>query len=459
MKGSNKPAPEKKSWLENLKVSSKNIFSSRKNNTEETVPLNANTPTASLFKEDEFEVFESSPIIQNNYELTSRPSTILVRPRKRSSSTGDLFALMASQDLDKVEMEFKKPNTVTTKKIIPKSEKKLEISECKILLIGVPGCGKNQIMDLLRSFVTHKFQEGQQKSAIWESWKTLVRIFSNTSYLKSKITNRFKTVREQSAPLLQVVDDSAIDYRGHVRSEFEVAGQPELVPASGVPTKHAFAKASNVSKQDEEIGNSNAMEPLEGTNKKIIGTTKISVTKKDEPSGIQDIIKLKHNNFLLKILSVNSNYGQNTVWLPEFDNSLALFYICPISQYDEYYRDGDKKRNYVYDSINIFKEISTQTQFSKLPIVVLFNKVDEFKKKVVDGVDLSTIFPKYIGGRDADNAIKYLKRRFKKRNTNKDRTLLFFLINDFEAKCIQTIFEGVRAVVIDRNLRDSNLFL
>jgi len=126
MKGSNKPAPEKKSWLENLKVSSKNIFSSRKNNnnTEEGVPLSPNTTTAtSLFKVDEFEVFESSPFIQNNYELTSRPPTISVRPRKRSSSTGDLFALMASQDLDKAELGFKKPITITTKKILLKVKK------------------------------------------------------------------------------------------------------------------------------------------------------------------------------------------------------------------------------------------------------------------------------------------------------------------------------------------------
>jgi len=206
----------------------------------------------------------------------------------------------------------------------------------------VPGCGKNQIMDLLRSFVTHKFQEGQQKSAIWESWKNLVRIFSNTSYLKLKITNRFKIVREQSAPLLQVVDDSAIDYRGQMRHEFEDAGQSGRVPVSDAPTKLVFSKVTNITKQDEEVGNSNAKEQLEGANK-IIGTTKICVPKKDEPAGIQDIIKLKHNNFLLKILSVNSNYGQNTEWLPEFDNSLALFYICPISQYDEYYRDGEKK--------------------------------------------------------------------------------------------------------------------
>jgi len=314
-------------------------------------------------------------------------------------------------------------------------------------------------MDHFRSFVTHKFQEGnpKQKNAIWESWRNLVRIFSKVSYVKLKITKSFKIVREQSSPLLQVVDDSAIDYRSHGRHELD-AKEPDLVPAFDAPANHALQNVSNISKQDAETGNTNAAEQLEATNKKIMSNTKTSVPKKEEPSGIQDIIKLKHNDFLLKILCVNTNYGQNTVWLPEFDNSLALFYVCPVSQYDEYYRDGEKRRNYVFDSINVFEEMCTQTQFSKLPIVVLFNKIDEFKKKVVNGLDLSTIFPKYVGGRDADNAIKYLKRRFKKRNANKERTLLFYLINDFEVNCVQTIFEGIRAVIIERNLKDSNLF-
>jgi len=97
------------------------------------------------------------------------------------------------------------------------------------------------------------------------------------------------------------------------------------------------------------------------------------------------------------------------------------------------------------ESLVLFEEICNSRYFQDIPIVLFFNKMDLFKEKIKQ-VDLSVCFKDYQGGKDYDNAIKYITSAFLDKNQDDQKKILTFCTCATDTDNIKEAFKGVTSL-------------
>jgi guanine nucleotide-binding protein G(i) subunit alpha len=124
----------------------------------------------------------------------------------------------------------------------------------------------------------------------------------------------------------------------------------------------------------------------------------------------------------------------------------AIVFVVSLSEYDlKCYEDDSTMR--MKESLVLFDEICNSKFFQNTPIILLFNKDDLFKKKI-QNVDLKCCFEKYEGGKDYNNALKYIEVMFRKQNQDesKEARIKTFVSCATDTENIKRIFEDVKKI-------------
>jgi len=106
-------------------------------------------------------------------------------------------------------------------------------------------------------------------------------------------------------------------------------------------------------------------------------------------------------------------------WIHCFEGVAAIVFVVSLSEYDlKCYEDDSTMR--MKESLVLFDEICNSKFFQNTPIILLFNKEDLFRQKIKN-VDLKICFEKYEGGKDYNNALKYIEVMFRKQNQDETK--------------------------------------
>ncbi|EGG06743.1 uncharacterized protein MELLADRAFT_35984, partial [Melampsora larici-populina 98AG31] len=115
--------------------------------------------------------------------------------------------------------------------------------------------------------------------------------------------------------------------------------------------------------------------------------------------------------------------GKHDNWLPHFEDSGAVVFVCAISSFNEVLRD-EPGTNKMVEALKSFESIAKNGILAKVAIVVLFNKCDVLAKKLKKGqVQVSQYFPKFDGNNEVQDVIRYFASQFSKLNAFPSRKI------------------------------------
>ena len=148
---------------------------------------------------------------------------------------------------------------------------------------------------------------------------------------------------------------------------------------------------------------------------------------------IEDILKVR--DATLTVGALDFQYGQAkfrvidragacpTNWnlTDDVSHVSAVIFVLALDEYDQKLRDdveqnmeakyGNRSKNRLHESLRLF-DVACNRLYPDKPILLVLNKVDLFKEKIEEKIDLKVCFPTYKGGCVYDHALKYIKWKF-----------------------------------------------
>jgi GTPase SAR1 family protein len=159
--------------------------------------------------------------------------------------------------------------------------------------------------------------------------------------------------------------------------------------------------------------------------------------------GITELsFEIDKKNF--RLVDVGGQRNERSKWIKCFENVDLVLFVVSLSEYDlNCYEDNTTNR--LYESLALFEEISNSKFFQETPIVILFNKEDLFSKKILV-TDLKVCFENYDGGKNYDNAFKFIEKAFRSRNKFDNDRIITMVSTATNTDSIKKIFIDVKNV-------------
>ena len=108
------------------------------------------------------------------------------------------------------------------------------------------------------------------------------------------------------------------------------------------------------------------------------------------------------------------------------------------------------------ESLKLFDDTCNNKLFVDTPIVLIFNKVDVFKDKLAQNVDLSNFYPDFTGGSNFDAASQYLKSKFLAVVQNPSKFIQVYFTTATDTASTKTMYTSVQDALI-QHLQTSKL--
>jgi guanine nucleotide-binding protein G(i) subunit alpha len=128
---------------------------------------------------------------------------------------------------------------------------------------------------------------------------------------------------------------------------------------------------------------------------------------------------ISHMEFSLDTLNVHlidlgGARTERRKWIHHFDNMTSILFVVSLSDYDRIFHP-DIDQNVLTETLTLFDSIVNSKWFQLSSIILFFNKIDLFRKKLPLS-PLAKYFPDYCGGSDINEAVKYLLSKFSELN-------------------------------------------
>jgi len=117
------------------------------------------------------------------------------------------------------------------------------------------------------------------------------------------------------------------------------------------------------------------------------------------------------DTLLFKVVDVGGQRNERKKWIHCFDDVKAIIFIESLAAYNQVmFEDGNKNR--MHESLELFHDIAKRPIFKDTPLFLFLNKKDLFEKMCTE-TDLKVAFPEYEGGKDVQNALAYVEKKFR----------------------------------------------
>jgi GTPase SAR1 family protein len=110
------------------------------------------------------------------------------------------------------------------------------------------------------------------------------------------------------------------------------------------------------------------------------------------------------------------------------------------------YEDNETPR--LQESLELFGETVNSKWFTETPIILFMNKIDLFNEKI-NTSPITSMFPEYEGGQDAEKSIEYIKSKFLERSRYKDRTIVCHHTAATNTESLQKAFDAIADILVN----------
>nr|GAT45989.1 G-protein alpha subunit [Mycena chlorophos] len=169
---------------------------------------------------------------------------------------------------------------------------------------------------------------------------------------------------------------------------------------------------------------------------------------------------LGDNAWVWKLYDVGGCRTQRSAWLPFFENTDVIIFLCPVSCFDERL-DEDQRVNRLEDSTLLWRSICSTKLLTKTQLILFLNKCDLLKRKLKRGIKLKTYLPSY-GDRPNEvmPVVKYLREKYKeiqKQHSPEPRVAYIYTTTVTDTTATAKTLHSIRDRVLRENLVTSNL--
>ncbi|KAJ3443507.1 guanine nucleotide-binding protein g(o) subunit alpha [Anaeramoeba flamelloides] len=163
-------------------------------------------------------------------------------------------------------------------------------------------------------------------------------------------------------------------------------------------------------------------------------------------------LNFKIGNIPWKVIDVGGQRSERRKWIHQFEGVTLILYVVASSEYDQNLYE-DETVNRMHESLNLFDQTANGKFFKEKNCVILFNKIDLLQEKIVK-TGLEICFPKYNGGKNYDNAIKFIQNKFVKVGTNRSRSIFCHFTCATDTENARGVFDAVTSTILEEQLKE-----
>ncbi|KAJ3446141.1 guanine nucleotide-binding protein g(o) subunit alpha [Anaeramoeba flamelloides] len=150
------------------------------------------------------------------------------------------------------------------------------------------------------------------------------------------------------------------------------------------------------------------------------------------------------------VVDVGGQRSERRKWMHQFDGVSLVVYVVALSEYDQQLFE-DQTVNRLLESLDLFAKTINNGCFENKNCVVLFNKVDIFKKKIRK-VPLTKCFLHYTWENDYQSTCKYIQEKFDKIGRNKKRVIFYHFTCATDTESMRGVFDVVSSTILQNQL-------
>ncbi|KAH8802029.1 G-protein alpha subunit-domain-containing protein [Flagelloscypha sp. PMI_526] len=155
------------------------------------------------------------------------------------------------------------------------------------------------------------------------------------------------------------------------------------------------------------------------------------------------------------IWDMQGHYGQPRRWIRCCEKITAIFFVVPLSSYDEI--DPCSTMNGIEQSQVAFDQMCNSPSFADVPIVLLFNKLDLLAEKLPHS-PLAQYFPEFTGDANYEEACNFFRDMFLPLNKNAKRDIYPYFTNaGRDYKQFKYIWTTLQGHLVEEHMRKHNL--
>jgi len=150
-----------------------------------------------------------------------------------------------------------------------------------------------------------------------------------------------------------------------------------------------------------------------------------------------------------KIFDVGGQRSERKKWANIFKDVNCILYVVATSEFDQMCYEDDTT-NRMKESLELFTSTINIDTFVNTPIILFFNKIDIFQRKITSGMsDLSQTFPEYTGGKDVDAALNFISNLYVSNIKKGDKGRVKILkASAMDVESVKTTFAEVQQFAI-----------
>eukprot|EP01100_Stratorugosa_tubuloviscum_P004750 TRINITY_DN219_c1_g3_i3.p1 TRINITY_DN219_c1_g3~~TRINITY_DN219_c1_g3_i3.p1 ORF type:complete len:355 (-),score=162.00 TRINITY_DN219_c1_g3_i3:251-1315(-) len=308
------------------------------------------------------------------------------RPRKQINPEQD----MRSAEIDKILLQ----------------EKKQQIQEVKLLLLGPGESGKSTIFKQMRLLQAKggAFSQEEltaQRVIIYGNCLTQMKVIVSAA---EKLTYTFDSPENQErAERLSKLFTAGDSWTIEVGQDIKALWQDQ-----------AIKKAYEHRDKDYQLNDSAAyffdnIDRILESN--YIPNAQDALRARIRTTGVDEAVyDFEQVNF--RVIDVGGQRSERRKWIHYFDNVTAVLFVAALSEYDQTLRE-DATQNRMKESMHLFKDICSNPFFENTPFILFLNKSDIFREKIAR-VPLTICFSTYEGQQEFEEAANYIRTRFLK---------------------------------------------
>jgi GTPase SAR1 family protein len=156
-----------------------------------------------------------------------------------------------------------------------------------------------------------------------------------------------------------------------------------------------------------------------------------------------------------RMVDVGGQRSERKKWMHCFQEVTTVIFCVALSEYDLKLQEDDTT-NRMHESLKLFKEICNSKWFIDTSMILFLNKKDIFAEKISQ-IDLKICFPDYTGGKNYDNALKYIQEKFISQNDNPQKIIYPHTTCATDTNNITVVFNAVKDIILRKALDSAGI--
>eukprot|EP01102_Stenamoeba_stenopodia_P002129 TRINITY_DN11899_c0_g1_i1.p1 TRINITY_DN11899_c0_g1~~TRINITY_DN11899_c0_g1_i1.p1 ORF type:complete len:386 (-),score=78.84 TRINITY_DN11899_c0_g1_i1:13-1131(-) len=173
-----------------------------------------------------------------------------------------------------------------------------------------------------------------------------------------------------------------------------------------------------------------------------------------ESIGVTDVdFKLSEYNCRMVDVSDQWQRTERNKWLHLFSEVTAIVFVVSLSNIGSYLEEGVTQSKLLV-SLTVFDETINNKWFRDTPVILFLRDVDVFEEQLNSGsIELTTVFPNYTGGANVENAVEFIKSKFRDLNASSyGRSIFIFAVHTTDFETIIVIWRALREINLQKLL-------